>query len=271
MDIVDRILAIDGVADAGACPYGALEAHMSEAQRAGARRLLAAPRTVLCALFPYYSPPRPGNISLYARGRDYHDVIREALAPLCAALAEEHPGHRFLILADDSPLPEVLAGALAGLGKIGRNGLLLHPKWGSFLFLGTILTDLDLGAAAHDPLPCPDCGACARACPVGLDKGRCLSGLTQKGGALTEEEAALVRAHPLVWGCDLCQLACPLNRNLPDGNPAFTADPIDALTPNDLDGLTRRQFGEKYAGRAFTWKGPRPILRNLRLKEEKPR
>lgn len=268
MDILDRIRAIDGVSDAGSCPYPLLDSYMSEPQRIGARRIIAEPRTVLCALFPYYSKPTAGNVSLYARGRDYHAVIHEALDPLCEALRAEYPGSRFEILTDDSPLPEVLTGCLAGLGVIGKNGLLLHPERGSFIFLGTILTDVDFHASAREVTFCPNCGACMRACPVGMDKSRCLSGLTQKGGELTEEEAALVRAHPLIWGCDLCQLACPANKNLPDGDPAFIADPIDTLTPADLDGLTRRQFNEKFAGRAFTWKGPRPIARNLAIKEE---
>lgn len=268
MDILDRIRAIEGVADAGSCPFGLLDSYMSEPQRVGAHRIIAAPRTVLCALFPYYSEPTGGNVSLYARGRDYHAVIHEALDPFCEALRAEYPGHSFEILTDDSPLPEVLTGCLAGLGVIGKNGLLLHPERGSFNFLGTILTDVDFHAPAREPSFCSGCGACVRACPVGMDKSRCLSGLTQKGGELNEEETALVRAHPLVWGCDLCQLACPANKSLPVGCPAFTEDLIDTLTPDDLAGLTRRQFNEKFAGRAFTWKGPRPIARNLAIKEE---
>ena len=268
MDILDRIRAIDGVADAGSCPFGLLDSYMSEPQRIGARRIIAAPRTVLCALFPYYSKPTAGNVSLYARGRDYHAVIHEALDPLCEALRAEYPGSRFEILTDDSPLPEVLTGCLAGLGVIGKNGLLLHPERGSFIFLGTILTDVDFHAPERPITYCSNCGACVRACPVGMDKSRCLSGLPQKGGDLTEEEAALVRAHPLIWGCDLCQLACPANKNLPEGNAAFTADPIATLTPADLDGLTRQEVNQKFAGRAFTWKGPRPIVRNLAIKEE---
>ena len=190
MDILDRIRAIEGVADAGSCPYGLLDSYMSEPQRIGARRIIAAPRTVLCALFPYYSVPTAGNVSLYARGRDYPAVIHEALDPLCEALRAEHPGSSFEILTDDSPLPEVLTGCLAGLGVIGKNGLLLHPARGSFNFLGTILTDVDFHAPLREPVFCSNCGACARACPVGMDKSRCLSGLTQKGGELNEEEAA---------------------------------------------------------------------------------
>lgn len=268
MDILDRIRMIDGVADAGSCPYDLLDSYMSEPQRIGARRIISAPRTVLCALFPYYSEPTDGNVSLYARGRDYHAVIHEALDPLCEALRTEYPGCSFDILTDDSPLPEVLTGCLAGLGVIGKNGLLLHPVRGSFNFLGTILTDADFQAVEREPTFCSGCNACVRACPVGMDKSRCLSGLTQKGDDLSEEEAALVRAHPLIWGCDLCQLACPANKNLPIGNPAFTEDPIDTLTAQDLEGLTRRQFNEKFSGRAFTWKGPRPIVRNLSIKGE---
>ena len=270
MDILDRIRQIDGIVDAGSCPFSLLDTSLSDSQRIGVQRIMEHPRTVLCAIFPYYSKPTDGNVSLYARGRDYHAVIQETFAPLCAQLEAEYPGHSFVILTDDSPLPEVLTGCLAGLGVIGKNGLLLHPERGSFHFLGTILTDVDFQAPMREPVFCSNCGACVRACPVQLDKSRCLSGLTQKGGDLTAEEEALVREHPLIWGCDWCQLACPANRNLPTGHPAFTANPIPTLTAEELDGLTRRQFNEKFSGRAFTWKGPRPILRNLQIKEGNP-
>ena len=77
-----------------------------------------------------------------------------------------------------------------------------------------------------------------------------------------------MREHPLVWGCDTCQLVCPMNKHAKQTDiPDFRQSPIDTLTLADVDGLTRRQFCEKYPDRAFTWRGPAPLRRNLTLKE----
>lgn len=87
------------------------------------------------------------------------------------------------------------------------------------MFLGTILTDLPLPSASTPAPDCPGCNACIRACPsgalteTGCDVARCLSDLTQKKGTLTAEQKAQLQAHPLIWGCDFCQLACPYNRD----------------------------------------------------------
>ena len=102
----------------------------------------------------------------------------------------------------------------------------------------------------------------------GVRTDRCLSHLTQKKGELTPEEAALLSAHPLIWGCDVCQQVCPYNRAAPvTPLPEFRDDLVPALTLPDVAGQTRRQFLERYPGRAFTWRGPGPLQRNLELKD----
>lgn len=268
MNIVNRLSVVRGLHAFGVCAFDTLRARMDADQLRGLFRLIDQPRSVLVALFPYRTDAAPGNLSLYARGRDYHAVIGEALGAAAQDFQSAYPDHHFIVLTDDSPLPEVYAAACAGLGCIGDNGLLIHPEYGSYVFIGTIVTDLSVPTTEQPPTGCLHCGACQRACPVDLDKDRCLSALTQQGGTLTDEQAALLRAHPLVWGCDTCQLVCPMNRDAKQTDtPAFRENLIDSLTLDDVDGLTRRQFGAKYPDRAFTWRGPAPLRRNLTLKQ----
>ena len=269
---LDSLFAAAGAAGWGCCAFSDLP--LGPEAKARAERLCPAPAGVFVAAFPYNAGEQPGNLSRYARGLDYHQVVTARLEPVCAALREAHPGRTFAAGADNSPLPERECARLAGLGLQGKNGLVILPPYGTWLFLGTILTDLPLSSAPVPAPGCMDCGACAAACPGGalrsapFDEGKCLSALTQKKGPLTEEEARLVAAHPLIWGCDLCQQVCPYNRGaLPTSLPEFRDDLLCSLHLEDVDGLTRRQFCSAFAGRAFTWRGPAPLRRNLLLSE----
>ncbi len=288
MNILDSLCALRGISAAGVCGFCQLAPFMSKQAYERAQDLVPNPSAVLIALFPYFTGYAPGNLSLYARGRDYHIVIKETLKPFAEDMAVEY-GCACTVLADDSPLPEVRAARLSGVGQLGENGLIFDPDYGSYVFIGTILTDLPFFPAPavhkyHMPTSPPDdseraircnhCGACRRICPLGAldeqaapDASRCLSALTQQGGALSPALAAAVAQHPLIWGCDLCQSICPLNRNVRQTeNPDFQVNLLHTLTLCDIEGLTRRQFAEKYSERAFTWRGPDPLRRNLKLK-----
>ena len=221
---LDGAFRAAGAAAWGGVPFEALLPHMSGEARLAAAEQCPDPKTVLVAAFPYYAGEAEGNLSLYARGEDYHRVLRRRLTPVCDFLSEQYPGELFLPAADSSPLPEREAAWLAGLGLRGRHGLLILPPYGSYVFLATILT-----------------------------------------GA----EEALLAAHPLIWGCDLCQRACPYNHEAQlTPLPEFREDLIPGLEPEDLEGLTNRTFQEKYGARAFAWRGPAVLRRNLALREK---
>lgn len=240
------------------------------------------PAGVFIAAFPYWAGPNQpeGNLSRYARGEDYHLVLSRRLGQIAQALEQRFPGKTFLPGADNSPLPERQCARLAGLGIQGRHGLVILPPYGSWVFLGTILTDLPLSSAPEPAPDCMGCNACVRACPTGAlsaegcDPERCLSALTQKKGALTPEEEAQLKAHPLIWGCDCCQLACPYNRDalcspLPELTGAGQEIPyLATLSAADLEGLTNRTFRATYGNRAFAWRGPSVLRRNIALQEE---
>lgn len=274
--MLDELFAAAGAAAWGGVAFRRLLPFFSPSAREQVEKQCPNPRTVLTAAFPYYAGHRPGNLSLYARGEDYHRVVVRRMNTVCNVLREKYPGESFFPAADNSPLPEREAAWLAGIGLRGENGLLILPPYGTYVFLGTILTGAALPVPDRPPAPdCPDCGACRAACPAGalgeggVDVSRCLSELTQKKGAVTGEEAERLRRHPLVWGCDFCQRACPYNAAPAlSPLPEFSTNLVDALENADLEGLTNRTFREKYGDRAFAWRGPGPLRRNLELKRE---
>jgi len=262
---------------AGACAAGCvsrkrLESLMDADAHARAEALCPGWKSLLCAAFPYGGAAGDSRISLYARGADYHAVLRTRLEYAAEGLQVALPQNRFVFCADVSPFPEVRAAALAGLGKLGRQGLLITEKAGSLVFLGFLVTDAQLPETGGDIVPCAGCGACVRACPGGalgcgiFDEERCLSALTQKRGVLTEEQTVLVKQGGLLWGCDRCQLVCPENRHI-------TVQPLPefAPQPDPEEGdfqLSDRQFRKQYAGRAFVWRGVQPLRRNAEILKE---
>ena len=274
---LDALWSAAGAAGWGHTPYEDLLPAMDAAAQARAEQLCPGAQSVLVAAFSYWAGTRPGNLSLYARGRDYHLVLTDILNTICDQLLQKYPSYRFVPGTDSSPLPEREAARLAGLGIMGRNGLVILPPYGSWLFLGTILTDLplDLPRAEHSG-SCIGCGRCIDACPGGalravpFDPERCLSHLTQKKGELSTEQAALVSSHPLVWGCDVCQQVCPYNAGAAvTPLTPFRDDLLDRLSPEDLESLTNRQFRAQYGDRAFSWRGPAVLRRNFALQAEK--
>mgnify|MGYP005947562589 CR=1 FL=1 len=269
--MLDKWFAAAGAAAWGGVAFRRLLPFLSTGAREKVETLCPAPETVLVAAFPYYAGERPGNLSLYARGEDYHRVVTRRLNTVCDALRRKYPEESFVPAADNPPLPEREAARLAGIGILGDHGLIILPPYGSWIFLGTLLTDLPLPSAAEPSPGCHHCGACRRACPgraLGadgrVDQSRCLSALTQRNGPLEPEQARLVEAHELIWGCDRCQTVCPYNRQAAETSlPEFREGLICSLEAGDVAGLTRRQLVEKYPLRAFTWRGPGPLRRNL--------
>ena len=273
--MTDSLLLSRALAGAPLPEWSAISADMvlsqmpAEKQACAQKQLGGTPQGLICAIFPYYIGNTVGNLSLYARSVDYHSVLSQLLELACSSLRKAFPHHLFRGYADISLYPEVYAAACAGLGVIGDHHLLLHPEWGSFVFIGLIATTLKL-AGGRIPGECIHCGRCASACPgnalqsTQLCRDRCISHLTQKKGNLTSDEQQLVRLGRMIWGCDICQLACPFNQKLaPQAISPFRQRLIHTLRLEDAadSGL----FAAKYGDRAFAWRGSEPLLRNLRL------
>ena len=247
---------------------------MSEEAKNKAFSAMPALRGVFCFVFPYFTGGEKGNLSLYARGEDYHNVVIKKLGEYVSELKSRYPDNEFIPYADKSPFPEVRAAACAGLGKIGKNGLLLTEKYGSFVFIGVIATDLE-GESICEPAFCEGCGACIEACPTGAisENGvcvdRCVSELTQRKGELTPQQREIIKKSPTVWGCDVCQLVCPYNASIEETDiEGFSKEIIRDISLSDLQ-MSNRAFMKKYGDRAFAWRGITPLRRNLEIKEEK--
>ena len=224
------------------------------------------PRSVILFLLPYYTG-KTENLSCYAASFDYHIIIKDITARLSALISEIYDGASCKGYGDHSPIDECHAALIGGLGVIGDNGLLINEKYGSYVFIGDVVTDVDpmlIGAEAPKSIKqCEHCGRCRAACPTGILGGQgsdCLSAITQRKGELSDFEISLMKEHNTVWGCDECQSCCPHNFS-PRITPIefFHRERIPLLTSEVLAGMTKAEFNL----RAFAWRGRKTVERNL--------
>lgn len=218
----------------------------------------------IAIIFPYYNKNAlGGNMSAYCAVADYHTIVGMQLKSICSALSEKYPDHRFVPFVDASPVDEVDMCVKAGLGVRGRNSLLITPDWGSYVFIGEILTTLPLeNTTCFENKGCLDCGLCAKACPGGaITDGvcteKCASHISQKKGELTEQETDILRRAKTVFGCDICQTVCPMNRNIQEKENLFTGDIFSTLTAENVEKV--------YKSRPFGWRGLKVLQRNLEI------
>ena len=227
-------------------------------------------KSAIVCLFPYYTGNREGNLSLYARGTDYHQVIKEKLFPVCDFIRELSPDTDCEIFADIGPEIDRRLAYEAGLGFYGKNQMLINDDFGSYFFIGYILCDLVLEPDSPLDKTCIGCNRCTKCCPgcalgENLDINKCASHISQKKGDLTENEVAILKKSTLIFGCDTCQMVCPHNKIAPKPMKEFTKDLIDTISLSDLEGISNREFMKKYKNRAFSWRGKSVLERNLKL------
>lgn len=255
--IMDQVSPLWGV-----CAFDPFRDHILPCR--AAKRIPSKAQSILVALFPYYLGEEAyenSNISRYAVVPDYNDFMQERLQGAALQMKSAYPDEEFEAFCGNSPISEVYAAQKAGLGSKGRNGLLLTEHYGSWVFIGEIITTMSLRPASRELSLCDDCDLCIRACPAGaltqegFHAEKCLSAISQQKKPLTPEQEDLIRATGCAWGCDICQKACPKNIGA-------------AKTEIDLflnGAKVRAEHGDALQGRAYGWRGAKIIERNLDL------
>ncbi len=215
-----------------------------------------------------------GRVARYARGPDYHDVLRERLNQLLSWLQRELPGCRGRGVVDTAPLLERDFARRAGLGWVGKNTMLLNKRLGSYFFLAALLVDVELRPdEPFEARHCGTCTACLDACPtdafVGpgiLDARRCISYLTIE---LKNSIPSKLRAGVGDWlfGCDVCQEVCPWNRKAPAAtDAAMRGRPeLEAIDLVELLGMSDAEFQRRFRDTALMRTKRRGLLRNAAL------
>jgi epoxyqueuosine reductase len=248
----------------------------TRAERADPGRLLTGARSVVAVALNYAAAGpeledwRP--VARYARGHDYHDVMRPKLKALATFIEETAgPGVRSRAAVDTSAVLERDLAARAGLGWIGKNTNVLSPELGSYFFIGIVLTTAHLEPDSPQPDRCGTCTACLDACPTQafvapnvLDARRCISYLTieHRGDVAADLAGGL---GDWIFGCDVCQEVCPWNRKAPPTrepalSPGAPLGPLGALLDLDDDGF-RARFK-----RSAIWRAKRRgLVRNVAL------
>ena len=250
--------------------------HRQEVRRREPARILKGATRVVVVTRNYGSPDPParpgaGLVAKYARGRDYHEALRQPLEQLAATIKElGGPNTVARSFIDAGPVPERELGQRAGLGWIGKNTMLIEPKAGSFFFIGSVFTDTDMPIDL--PFEADRCGTCRRcldACPTGafprervLDSRLCVSYLTIEHRSDIPPSLARVM-DDMVFGCDICQDVCPWNHKFAEdaSDPALEQDA--ALATVDLNLLS--EIGDDEFDRRFGWTAlARPAAAGMR-------
>ncbi|GGH39350.1 epoxyqueuosine reductase [Cribrihabitans marinus] len=214
--------------------------------------------------------PDRGAISVYARNRDYHDLVKKRLKRLARWLIAE-AGGEVKVFVDTAPVPEKALGQAAGLGWQGKHTNLLSRDWGNWAFLGSVFSTLDLPADAPEVDHCGSCRACLDICPTDafpapyrLDARRCISYLTIEHKGPVDEELRGKMGNR-IYGCDDCLAVCPWNKfAVAASDMRYAArEALEAPHLADLAGLDDASFRAMFSGSPIKRIGRDRFVRNV--------
>ncbi len=247
--------------------------------RTDPRKLVPGAKSVITLLLNYYPKERQSTeapeISKYAYGNDYHDVIRKKLKELLAMIKENIGDVHGRGFVDSAPVLERTWAQKGGLGWVGKNGNLINKHSGSFFFIATLITDLEL--QPDDPFLKDYCGTCTRCideCPTDailpgrvVDGSKCISYFTIELKSALLPNGYNEAFENKIFGCDVCQDVCPWNRfSKPTNETAFTPIPeVLNFSKNDWEELTEEAFQNIFRNSAIKRTKYEGIKRNLRF------
>ncbi|WP_018924267.1 tRNA epoxyqueuosine(34) reductase QueG [Salsuginibacillus kocurii] len=241
--------------------------------------LLPEAKTIISIALAYPSrmknPPkstkgnRRGVFCRASWGEDYHNVLRERLRRLEEFITERFPEARCASMVDTGELSDRAVAERAGIGWTGKNCAVITPEFGSYVYLGEMITTIDLPSDTPITEQCGTCNKCVDACPTGaliqggqLDSNKCIAFLTQTKGFLPERYRKKLGNR--LYGCDTCQQVCPENKGIDEHrHEEFEPDP-EKVKPEltSLLLLSNREFRERFGSMAGSWRGKKPIQRN---------
>ncbi|TCZ77701.1 tRNA epoxyqueuosine(34) reductase QueG [Paenibacillus albiflavus] len=241
--------------------------------------LFEGPRSIISIAVAYptklVNPPRSepgayrGMLSRTAWGLDYHQVLRERLTRLEAFIKERVEGARVESMVDTGALVDRSVAERAGVGFIGKNCSVITPEWGSWVFLGEMITNIPFPPDTPALNQCGECTKCLDACPTGafvgpgeLNASRCIAFLTQTKGVIEDE--LMKKIGNRLYGCDTCQSVCPLNKGKHWTHQADMQPDPELVKPllAPLLSMSNREYKQVYGNNASSWRGKKPIQRN---------
>ena len=250
--------------------------HKNIEERIKPKLSLASAKTIIsiAVAYPHKLKQQPQKTA-YKRGKftpnswglDYHYVLQDKLDRLAKGIEELTANFEYKGMVDTGALVDTAVARRAGIGFIGKNGLVISKEFGSYMFLGELITNLDIEPDHPVDYDCGDCNRCVTACPTScligdgtMNAKRCLSFQTQDKGIMDLEFRKKIKT--VIYGCDICQICCPYNKGL--DNPLATEIDPDLAHPELLPffELSNGQFKEKFGHIAGSWRGKNILQRN---------
>ena len=250
--------------------------HKNIEERVDPKLSLASARTIIsiAVAYPRRLPQQPqktafrrGKITPNSWGLDYHYILQDKLERLARGIEKLTADFEYKGMVDTGALVDTAVARRAGIGFIGKNGLVISKEFGSYMFLGELITNLELEPDSPVDYDCGDCNRCVEACPTScllgdstMDARRCLSFQTQDKGMMDLEFRKKIKT--VIYGCDICQICCPYNKGI-DSPPVVDIDP-DLAQPELIRflNLSNGQFKEKFGMIAGSWRGKNILQRN---------
>ena len=253
---------------------------MENPKRQDVSQVMPAARSMICVALNYYTPvDRPvgqqyAKISRYGWGRDYHRILHKKLKALATWLQDQGEGIQARYYADTGPVQDKVWAEQAGIGWIAKNGNLITREYGSWVFLGEVLTNVELVPDRPHTDHCGTCTRCIEACPTGaivepavVDANRCIAYHTIENRAETLPETIATQMQGWVAGCDICQDVCPWNQRFAQPTDAADFQPYPwnvAPTLTELAELSDQEYDRRFTGSALRRIKPWMLRRNAR-------